>query len=207
MTQVRRSIDYRNRWFWYGATFFYVWILYFATNRQNVVPAHLLPLTVVDSGLPFLPWTGWIYSTVFIMPLVACFAVESDADVRVLVLSFAGMTTLDTLVFLAYPTAYPRPGMGSLSLAAAPLALVRFFDTPKNCFPSQHVAAAFLTALHVQRLSPSWGSACLALALAISLSTLTTKQHYLWDVIAGALVAVAAYRLSTRGTALQIPAS
>jgi len=200
-------ITYRNRWRCFGAVFVYVWILYFASNRQTLVPAHALPLTVVDSGMPFLPWTGWIYAAVFVMPLFACWTVETDEDVRALVMSFLGMASLDTLLFLVYPTVYPLPGMGSASWAGIPLALVRFFDTAKNCFPSQHVAAAFLTALHVRRFSKSWGAANLLLAAAIAISTLTTKQHYLWDVIAGALMAGAAYRLSIKGKALQTPAS
>jgi len=194
-------ITHRRRWLWYGAAFAYVWILYFATNRQNVVPPHPLPLTGVDSRTPFLPWTGWMYATVFVMPLFACLAAETDADVRALVLSFAGMATVDAAIFMAYPTVYPRPGMILASWAGLPLVVVRFFDTAKNCFPSQHVAAAVLTALHIRRLSRTWGLLCLLLALTIAVSTLTTKQHYLWDVIAGALMGGAAYRLSVRGYA------
>ncbi len=191
-------ITYRDRWRWFCAAFFYVWILYFVTNQQTVIPAHPLPLTVIDARTPFLPWTGWIYALVFFMPLFACLAVKTDDDVRLLVVSFVGMTTVDTIFFAAYPTVYPRPAMAAGSLVALPMALVRFFDTAKNCFPSQHVSAAFLTAFHVRRLSPSWGPAFLLLAAAIAVSTLTTKQHYLWDVIAGALMAGAAYGLALR---------
>ncbi len=190
-------ITHRNRWLCFGATFAYVWILYFASNHQTFVPAHALPLTLVDERTPFLPWTGWIYAAVFVMPLFACLSVKTDADVRALVLAFAGMTTVDTLVFIIYPTVYPRPPMDAGTLAALPLAVVRIFDTAKNCFPSQHVSAAFLTALFLRRLSRPWGAAALALAVAISISTLTTKQHYLWDVIAGAGMAGSAYLLAT----------
>jgi membrane-associated phospholipid phosphatase len=188
-------ITYRKRWFFFGAAFVYVWILYFLSNHQSVVAAHSLPLTFVDRWMPFLPWTGWIYSAIFIMPLFACLAVESDEDVRAMVLSFAAMTSLDTLVFMVYPTAYPRPGFQSVSWVDLPLAVVRFCDTPKNCFPSQHVAAAFLTALFVRRFAKPWSAPCFLLAIAIAISTLTTKQHYLSDVIAGVLIAFGAYRL------------
>ncbi len=189
-------INYRNRWLWFGAVFVYVWILYFVTNQQRVVPAHFLPLTAVDDATPFLPWTGWIYATVFFMPLFVCVAVRTDEDVRALVFSFGGMTTLDALIFIAHPTVYPRPAMESTSWAGLPLALVRFCDTPRNCCPSQHVAVAFLTAFFLRRLSKSWGPAFLLLAIAIAVSTLTTKQHYFWDVLAGAAMALTFYRLS-----------
>lgn len=193
---VGTSITHRDRWRWFAAAFVYVWVLYFVTNQQTVIPAHLLPLTTVDILAPFLPWTGWIYATVFFMPLFACLAVKTDEDVRLLVVSFVGMTTVDTLIFAAYPTIYPRPAMAAGSLVALPMTLVRFFDTAKNCFPSQHVSAAFLTAFHIHRLSPRWGRASLLLAAAIAGSTLTTKQHYLWDVMAGVVMASAAYRLT-----------
>jgi membrane-associated phospholipid phosphatase len=190
------SLTYRNRWLCFGAVFVYAWILYFASNHQTLVPARFLPLTAVDTRTPFLPWTGWIYAAVFVMPVFACLAARTDADVRALVFSFAGMITLDTIVFIAYPTVYPRPVFRFVSWTGFPLALVRLGDTPLNCFPSQHVSVAFLTAFYLRRFSKSWGTPCLLLAIAIAISTLTTKQHYFWDVIAGALAAGAAYRLA-----------
>ena len=101
------SITYRSRWRWFGAVFVYLWILYFVANRQTVVAPHALPLTSVDTGLPFLPWTGWIYAAVFVMPLFAVLAVKTDEDVRALVVSFAAMATFDSLIFFVYPTVYP----------------------------------------------------------------------------------------------------
>jgi len=163
------------------------------------VSAHLLPLTAVDRGAPFWPWTGWIYACVFFMPLLPCFIARTDDDVRRLCFSFAGMTTVCSAVFFLYPTAYPRPEMQAAGLAGWPLAVVRALDTARNCLPSQHVAAAFLSAFHIRRHRRGLAGAALALAVAISASTLTTKQHYLWDVLAGFLTAVLAYRLSGAG--------
>jgi len=189
-------ISVRNRWHWFGVVFVYAWALYFASNQQTILAAHALPLSAVDKATPFLPWTGWIYSIVFILPIFACLAARTDEDVRWLVLSFTGLTTFDALVFFAFPTVYPRPVMAAAGLAALPLTIVHLLDTAKNCFPSQHVSTAVLTALHVRRLAPARGPVFLLLAAAIAASTLTTKQHYFWDVIAGALAGGAAYRLA-----------
>lgn len=193
-------ITYRNRWTCFGVVFVYAWVLYFLSNHQSVVAVHVLPLTIADLRTPFLPWTVWIYATVFVLPLFACAAAKTDEDVKALVFSFAGMITLDTFFFMAYPTVYPRPAMGAASWSASALAAVRYCDTAANCCPSQHVGVAFLTAFHVRRLSKTWGPACFLLAVAIALSTLTTKQHYLWDVIAGAPMAAGSYRLLAGGS-------
>jgi membrane-associated phospholipid phosphatase len=184
----------RGKWRTFAAVYAWVWVLYFSTNRQTLRPAHLLPLTALDRG-PFLPWTGWIYVLVFVFPLAPAFLADTDEEVRKLARAFFGMATFCSAVFFLFPTVYPRPPMPDGD-ASVTLAVVRFFDTAKNCLPSQHVAGAFLSAFFMCRHGGKLGFTALALAVAISISTLTTKQHYAWDVAAGFLAACAAYRLS-----------
>jgi membrane-associated phospholipid phosphatase len=66
---------------------------------------------------------------------------------------------------------------------------------PYNCFPSLHVAYAFVSALTCSRVHPGVGAAAALWAALIGVSTVYTKQHYVADVIAGALEAYAAYLL------------
>lgn len=185
----------RGKWRTFAVVYAYVWVLYFASNRQTLWPAHLLTLSIVDRRVPFLPWTGWIYASVFVLPLLPCVLAEGREEVGKLVRAFLGMTTFCSAVFFIFPTVYPRPPMPDAAGGFA-LAVVRSLDTARNCLPSQHVAAAFLSAFFVRRHGRPLGNAALALAAAIAVSTLTTKQHYLWDVLAGFAVACAAYRWS-----------
>jgi membrane-associated phospholipid phosphatase len=198
---MRLGLFSRRRWAYFGVTYLYVWSLYAFTNQSTARLANALPLTPLDIAAPFWPWTGWIYLMVFGLPIFTCLAVEAEEDIRALALAFAGMATVCTLVFAGYPTTYPRPPLGPLTPASLPLAVVRVFDTPRNCFPSQHVANALLAALFLRRYNPRRGNAALLLAGLIALSTLTTKQHYFWDVLGGALVACGAYLVAARRAA------
>jgi membrane-associated phospholipid phosphatase len=75
-------------------------------------------------------------------------------------------------------------------------------DTPANCCPSLHVSTAFLTAFifidsssegGVRRERRGYLAIYLVWAFAIAVSTLTTKQHYLVDVVTGFVLALAHY--------------
>jgi membrane-associated phospholipid phosphatase len=168
----------------------YVYVLggYLLTEHVGFRPPHLLPLTTIDRAVPFLPWTGWIYATVFPFPLLAAALVRDDRGVRAMLAAFIGVTTVLFAVFLAYPTVYPRPALAGGGVLALPLELIFRIDLPRNCLPSGHVTAAFLTAFSVRRLRPRLGAALVFWAAVISVSTLTTKQHYFWDVISGVLL-------------------
>ena len=158
---------------------------------------HELPLTVVDRGLPFLPWTGWIYVTVFPFPLIAVWGVREERGVRAMIAAFVGLAALCFAAFLAYPTIYPRPPMDASGPLAWPMIIVRALDNATNCCPSMHVTAAFMSALFVRRYRPVLGNALVVWAALISLSTMTTKQHYFVDVASGTALAFLAYAASS----------
>jgi membrane-associated phospholipid phosphatase len=179
----------RRHWRTLVLTFVWVEGLYALTNWRTIMPDHQLPLSAVDRLTPLLPWTAWIYVSVYFLPILTCALAPRDEEVAPMAVAFAAMDTLCTVMFVLYPVAYPRLGAHGWSM----LALVQRLDTPRNCFPSQHVANAVLCALMLRRFDRRAGTWALAWAGVISLSTLTTKQHYAWDVLAGALIAVAAY--------------
>jgi membrane-associated phospholipid phosphatase len=62
---------------------------------------------------------------------------------------------------------------------------VQRFDARSNSFPSMHVSVAMLTSLH---LLPHLGTAAFAFPTLIALSCVFTKQHYVVDLPAGALL-------------------
>jgi len=81
------------------------------------------------------------------------------------------------------------------------LQFIYHFDRPYNCFPSLHVGYAVLAALTCYRIHRGWGIAALVYAALIGISTLYTKQHYIVDVVAGALLAYVAYLVFLRSHA------
>jgi membrane-associated phospholipid phosphatase len=109
----------------------------------------------------------------------------------VMLVAFAG--------FLLYPTTAPRPAdVPGDGFAAWSLRLAYSMDPPYNCFPSLHVAWACVSALSCYRVHRGVGIAAGFWAALIGISTLYTKQHYVADVIAGALAACVAYVLFLR---------
>lgn len=61
-----------------------------------------------------------------------------------------------------------------------------------NTFPSGHVAGSLAVALAVIPVMPLAGTMLLALAVAVALATVVGRYHFVVDVFAGALLAVAA---------------
>ena len=114
-----------------------------------------------------------------------------QAYVMVLVIAYVG--------FVAYPTVAPRPDeVRGVGFAAWCLRLQYSLDQPYNCFPSLHVAHSFVSALTCYRVHKGVGVAAVLWATLVGVSTLFTKQHYAVDVIAGAIMAYAAYVLFLR---------
>ena len=101
--------------------------------------------------------------------------------------------------FLVYPTALPRSETVGEGFFAKSLEVNYSLDPPYNCFPSLHVAWAFVAALTCYRVHRGVGLVALVWAAIIGVSTLFTKQHYVVDVIAGIAIAYVAYLLFLRG--------
>jgi membrane-associated phospholipid phosphatase len=178
-------ITFRRRWAYFGLVYLYTSILYLSTNHVHYFTPRLLPLTYVDIWTPYLPWTGWIYILVYFIPLFAGIF-SRDEDVFKMIFTFIGMVTFTSLVFIFYPTIYPRPTVEiPHNFANFALLLVQSIDTPANSMPSQHVAFAFLSAFFIQAYRRTYGNIAIVLGILIAASTLTTKQHYIWDVIIG----------------------
>jgi membrane-associated phospholipid phosphatase len=65
-----------------------------------------------------------------------------------------------------------------------------------NTFPSGHAAGSLAVALAIAGASPWAGALLLALAAAICVACVVGRYHYIVDVVAGAAVAVALWRLN-----------
>lgn len=162
-------------------------------------PTHV-PDLALDAALPLQPaWMfvyGSLYLFVVILPLLVVrqrelFRRAMQAYLTVMIVAYVG--------FLLYPTAAPRPDdvLGE-GFSAWSLRLAYSLDPPYNCFPSLHVAYAFVSALTCYRVHRGVGIAAALWAALIGVSTLYTKQHYVVDVIGGALAAYVAYVLFLR---------
>jgi membrane-associated phospholipid phosphatase len=201
LAQGLPKVSRKSRWLYFSLVYAYVVVLYVLSNHQNWFEHHTLPLTGLDTGIPFLPWTGWAYIMVYFFPLFSATMMERPRDIRAAIVGFIFVTTLSFGIFLMYPTVYPRPALAAPvgfweTFLNGPLLLVRMVDTPANSFPSLHVAMAFLAAFFIRRQKKIFGTVSILTAILIALSTLTTKQHYVWDVVGGYALARITFAIS-----------
>lgn len=157
-----------------------------------------LPLTSIDRAIPLIPETIWLYGSGTFMCLVAWLCVPDGRTARRFYFTLMMSAILCWLVFLSYPTTYPRhlwPLPAGSSLTLAEFADLRASDSPSNCFPSQHVALAWSLALcWIDWTRRRWVKIFIVLwAIGVSVTTLTTKQHYLADIPSGFLAAVVSW--------------
>ncbi len=155
-----------------------------------------MPELTLDRALPVQPvWTliyGSLYFAVF-LPLVV---LRQEEHIRRTLWAFVGVWIVGSICWLFYPTILPRPASATLGdgFCAWALQIAYSWDArPYNCFPSLHVAQAFLAALTCNLVSRGIGIAAFGWAALIALSTLFTKQHYVADVVAGVFLAGLVY--------------
>lgn len=174
--------------------------MYFAIGHMTREWPTFVPEIAVDRALPLRPsWMlvyGSLYVFAFFMPLLV---VRQQELLRRALRAFLAVMLVSYLGFLLFPTAAPRPAeVPGDGFWAWSLRLAYGIDPPHGCFPSLHVAYSCVSALACWRVHRGVGAAAALWAALIGVSTLYTKQHYLVDVLAGALVAYAAYLLFLR---------
>jgi membrane-associated phospholipid phosphatase len=147
---------------------------------------------VVDNFVPLIPLTILIYLSQMLMLPLSMFLAHSNLQRA---RAFAAMLMaigFSATVFLFFPTRLPRNLSAIETTDLSYLwQMLYALDTDSNCLPSLHVSLAFLAVWSASRSKPFIRVAMLLWALAISASTLTTKQHLFVDVISGFFVACA----------------
>jgi membrane-associated phospholipid phosphatase len=190
---VTRLNKYRVGW----GLFVFAVILYLTSNHYHFIPPQFLPITELDAVIPFVPLTVWIYISEYLFFAAVYIVCKDMFNLNKYIYSFLFLQVVSVLIFWVWPTTYPRdqfPLPDSLDpITYYVFNALRTTDTPANCCPSLHVSSVYLSSfifLDDQRSKFPffflWGTA-------IAFSTLTTKQHYIVDVITGFLMAVMTY--------------
>jgi membrane-associated phospholipid phosphatase len=178
------------------------WSVYYALAILPTERSATMFDTPLDRAIPFWPWTTWFYLPVYIGIFVAASAGLRSRTLfdRALACATGNMIVAGLCHYFIHAT-YPRitvhPPFADASTAF--LAFVQRIDPPSNVFPSLHVAHSSVLALLLRRDRKHLGTVAVAFAALLALSTLTTKQHFIADVIAGFVMAGAGYFLATRG--------
>jgi membrane-associated phospholipid phosphatase len=174
--------------------------VYFGIGHAHLTRSTELLRTRLDDAIPFWPWTAWCY-----LPFYAgtfLIAIGGFRHKRLFDRTAASVVVvmcLGALGHLFVGAEYPRPVLYPPypDLSHAFMAWVQHIDPPGNVFPSLHVAHTTMLALLLYRDRPRLGRVALVMATMLALSTLTTKQHFIADVLGG-------YTLAAIGRALAL---
>ena len=176
-----------------------IYVLFFATyisiNLFSVGrPAHTLYLPG-EERIPFLPVFEYLYALTFVVPALLIVTVRTyDRFIR-LVRALCIALFVAYCTYLAFPVFLERPPLEVTSLHTWLLSL-QYLDKPYNHFPSLHVTLSWL-AVHASQGTRVARIGLATLAIAISISTLFVKQHYIADVVFGFVLAWGAWRLTS----------
>jgi membrane-associated phospholipid phosphatase len=161
-------------------------------NRGRALNTPELP---IDHAIQVEPVWMLVYGSFFLFAFLPVFVVRGAELTRRVLWSYILVELLAFIGFLVYPTVLPRPTISEAGFFPWTLGLIYDIDPPRNCFPSLHVAWAFVAAFSCYRVHRGVGLAAMSWAGLIGVSTLYTKQHYLVDVIGGIAIACVAYAL------------
>lgn len=168
--------------------FFYLGVETLERNPHNV-------MRPIDSRIPLLPWTVLIYVTWF--PLIIAFPIfahhESLAWFYRYVVAIVADMVISIVIYLIYPTSFVRPEPPDTIGGRLLKGIYKGSFKGYNCAPSMHCSESWIVmicAILCPGLDPIVRAVFIALPVLITISTQTTKQHVLIDVITAIPVTV-----------------
>jgi membrane-associated phospholipid phosphatase len=177
-------------------------LLYFGIGHITMERSTELLRTRLDDAIPFWTWTSWcylpFYAAIFIIAIQGFRSRDlfNRALKAVALVMFVG-----ALGHLFIAAEYPRPVLSPPypDLSTTFMAWVQRVDRPGNVFPSLHVAQTSTLAILLCYDRPRLGRLTVVMAAILALSTLTTKQHFIADVVSGYALAFLACFFALRG--------
>ena len=157
--------------------------------------------TALDRMIPLVPWTIVIYFGCYLFWAVnyyLCAAQDAKERNRFFLADLFAKTVCFVL-FLALPTTNVRPEIVGSGIFDHLMRFLYSVDAADNLFPSLHCLTSWLCWVGVRRQKdiPLWyRRVSLVIAILVCISTLTTYQHVVADVIAGILIAEVCYLIA-----------
>lgn len=174
--------------------------LYFLPQRLPIKDANVGTVSRYDHKFQFRPGWVWIYSLLYYpYVLSAIFTLSSMSEFYSTCVSYFALLFCHIGMSYLYPVRTPD-GWRSYDGTCASSRFLKFvqrIDKGGNCFPSMHVAVATLTAIHIT--TNSYGELGFLVVLVwfgpaiIAVSALYTKQHFVADILPGAVLACFVY--------------
>lgn len=177
---------------------------YFWAQRQRIYKPRYLT-TRVDKMISFDPRWIWIYSGLYypMMVLAALSQLNWEAYATT-VGGFLFLLMMQMYFFLRHPVAVPavwRENARKLSISRKSPRSMRFvelvwsYDNARNSMPSMHVSVATMVDLTISQAYPNFIFVGWLFPVLIGASALKIKQHYVVDLVPGAIIGAIAFYL------------
>lgn len=184
--------------------FAFVWnqIVYTGTKLIAGSWHHYDMTTEFDKKIPFLPWTVFIYFGCYIFWVINYYlSTKQNKENRDRYFCADALAkTVCLIIFLILPTTNIRPEITQSGILGFLMKFLYRVDTPDNLFPSIHCLVSWLCWIGVRKrkdINIIYRYFSLAAAVAVCISTITTRQHVIADVISGVLLAELCYYISS----------
>ena len=185
-------------------------LFYFGISHLELHRSTELLRTHLDDAIPFWTWTSWFYLPAYAAIFIIAISTFRSRELFNRGLKAVGLVMIvGALGHIFIRAEYPRPVLHPpyRDISTAFMAFVQQIDRPGNVFPSLHVAQTSTLAFLLYRDRPRVGIFTIFIAALLALSTLTTKQHFIADVISGYALAFAARAYVLRGLPARQPAA
>lgn len=157
----------------------------------------------LDLKVPVLPWTLLIYIGAFLFWTASLYLCSlqprEDAD-RLFCADFL-VKLISFVLFVIVPTTNVRPSITGGGIFEFGMRMLYRIDRADNLFPSLHCSLSWLCWVWMRGRKDipfGWRAFSLLFAIAICISTLTTRQHVLADVFGGIALAELCYAAAGR---------
>lgn len=176
---------------------------YFGTRLFTSGWYHYNMTTRLDNRIPFLPCTIVIYLGCYLFwgvnYMLGCTQDKQNACVFMWTEIIAKVVCL--VCYIVIPTTNVRPLIEGTGIFEKAMMWLYSIDAADNLFPSIHCLSSWLCVIAVrnqERVPKVYKVISVILAVLVCISTLTTKQHVVVDVIAGVLLAEVSYKLAPK---------
>ena len=169
--------------------------LYFWVLRHPSVSPVVMPLTALDHWIGFCPAALPLYLSLWLYVSLVPGLQNDRRDLLGWGIAAATLSAIGLDIFYFWPTAVPSSGVEWSQESG--FAFLKTVDASGNACPSLHVAFAVFSAVWISRVLSQTGAGPLLRALnwlwclGITYSTVATRQHVAFDVLAGAILGTA----------------
>ncbi len=165
---------------------------------------HIFPYqdfsTPLDDMIPLIAWTSVFYLTCYLIWVINYLiaALDEEKKMRTFFTADFIIKTICFGCFIFIPAMIVRPEISGNGFFDWVMNVIYTVDSPTELMPSMHCTQSWFCWIAVRnndRIPKAYKIFTLVFVLAICISTVTTKQHYVLDSVVGVFLAEIIYQL------------